>query len=74
MVYCLHVLERQNPIESSRTESLKIYCARMDSFLQQHTFICVISGFCSGVYEVFALLGRYAALIGSYRRFGTACR
>jgi len=38
----------------------------MDSFLHQHTFICLSSGFRSSVNEVFALLGRYAALIGSY--------
>jgi hypothetical protein len=32
----------------------------------------VISGFRRGVNKVFALLGSYAALIGSYRRFETA--
>ena len=31
----------------------------------------VISGFLSGVNEIFALLRCYAAYIGGYRRFGT---
>ena len=31
---------------------------------------CVTAGFCRGVNETFALLEGYAALIGSYRRFG----
>jgi len=35
--------------------------------------ICVVSGFRRGVNEIFALLGCYAAQIGSYRRFGTNC-
>jgi hypothetical protein len=34
----------------------------------------VNSGFRRGVNEVFALLGSYAVLIGSYRGFGTAYR
>jgi hypothetical protein len=38
------------------------------------TAICVTSGFCHGVNEVFALLGCYEALIGSYRYFGAAYR
>jgi hypothetical protein len=33
----------------------------------------VISGFRSGVNEIFPLLGCHAAYIGSYRRFGTIC-
>jgi len=32
-----------------------------------------VSGFCHGVVEVFALLGWYAALVGSHQHFGTAC-
>jgi hypothetical protein len=32
---------------------------------------CVISGFHRGTNNVFALLGCYTALIGSYRHFGT---
>jgi hypothetical protein len=35
---------------------------------------CVVSGFHHGVNELFANLGYYEALIGSYRRFGTAYR
>ena len=35
------------------------------------SIICVIAGFRRGVYEILALLGRYAAQIGSYRRFGS---
>ena len=31
----------------------------------------VISGFRHGVNEIIALLGRYAARVGSYQRFGT---
>jgi hypothetical protein len=34
----------------------------------------VIFGFRRGVKETFALLGYYAVLIGSYRRFGTIHR
>ena len=34
----------------------------------------MISGFHPGVHETLALLGRYIASIGSYRRFGTTCR
>jgi hypothetical protein len=30
---------------------------------------CVPSDFCLGAKEIFALLGRYAAYSGSYRRF-----
>jgi len=32
---------------------------------------CVVSGFSSGINEIFTLLRCYAALIGSYGRFGT---
>jgi len=39
-----------------------------------HTVLCVIPGFRRSVYEIFALLGCYAALIDSYRRFGTTYR
>ena len=35
--------------------------------------LCVISGCCSGVNEIFALLGSCEAWIGSCRRFGTTC-
>jgi len=34
----------------------------------------VVSGFSRGVNEIFALVRSYAALIGSYRRFGTTHR
>ena len=34
--------------------------------------LCVITGFRRGVYEILALLGRYGAQIGSYRRFGSS--
>jgi len=37
------------------------------------TKLYVISGFRSGVNEIFTLLGSHAAHIGSYRRFGTIC-
>ena len=33
----------------------------------------VISGFPSGVNDIFPLLGSHAAYIGSHRRFGTIC-
>jgi hypothetical protein len=35
--------------------------------------LCVTSGCCSGVNEIFALLGSCEAWIGSCRRFGTTC-
>ena len=36
------------------------------------SILCVIAGFRRVVYEILALLGRYAAQIGSYRRFGSS--
>jgi len=41
---------------------------------RQTFFVYVISGFRLSVYEIFILLGCYAAYIGSYRRFETTYR
>jgi len=40
---------------------------------QNPVYHTMISGFCCGVNEIFALLVCYTALIGSYRCFGTRC-
>jgi len=45
---------------------------KRDIVQEKRCVLCKVSGFCHGVIETFALLGCYAILVVSFRRFGAA--